>query len=117
MTAVGDLFEIDLSELDLDHTEPRRSPSRSGAPVAEGGETLTNVVDKDDRAAAWVTSERTAWQYVTAMHAAAVGGPRTPIRGIVEDVEDMREHLTRERDEARARVEELERRLERRKSG
>ena len=55
--------------------------------------------------------ERTAWQYVTAMHAAAVGGARRPIRGIVEDVEDMRAQLTRERDEARARVAELERQL------
>jgi hypothetical protein len=52
-----------------------------------------------------------AWQYVTAMHAAAVGGARRPIRGIVEDVEDMRARLTRERDEARARVAELERQL------
>jgi hypothetical protein len=58
-----------------------------------------------------VKSERTAWQYVTAMHAAAVGGPRAPIRGIVEDVEDMREGLMRERDVACARVAELERRL------
>ncbi len=55
--------------------------------------------------------ERTAWQYVTAMHAAAVGGARRPIRGIVEDVEDMRARLTRERDEAQARVAELEARL------
>ena len=45
---------------------------------------------------------------MTAMHAAAVGGARRPIRGIVEDVEDMRARLTRERDEARARVAELE---------
>jgi hypothetical protein len=55
--------------------------------------------------------ERTAWQYVTAMHAAAVGGARRPIRGMVEDVEDMRLRLTRERDEAEARVAELERQL------
>jgi hypothetical protein len=55
--------------------------------------------------------ERTAWQYVSAMHAAAVGSARRPIRGIVEDVVDMRVRLTRERDEARARVGELERQL------
>jgi hypothetical protein len=55
--------------------------------------------------------ERTAWQYVTAMHAAAVGAARPPIRGMVEDVEDMRVRLTGERDEARARVAELERQL------
>lgn len=66
--------------------------------------------------AARVASERTAWQYVTAMHAAAVGGPRAPLRGIVEDVEDMRVQLTRERDVARARVAELERRLAGRKT-
>jgi hypothetical protein len=65
--------------------------------------------------AARVASERTAWQYVTAMHAAAVGRPRAPIRGIVEDVEDMREQLSRERDVARARVAELERQLAGRK--
>ena len=52
--------------------------------------------------------ERTAWQYVTAMHAAAVGSARRPIRGVVEDVEDMRVRLTRDRDEAWARVAELE---------
>jgi hypothetical protein len=63
-----------------------------------------------------VENERTAWLYVTAMHAAAVGGPRVPIRGIVEDVEDMRSQLTRERDEARARVAALEKRLARRES-
>ena len=62
-------------------------------------------------AEACAKSERTAWQYVTAMHAAALGGARRPIRGLVEDVEDMRVRLTRERDEARARVAELERRL------
>ena len=45
------------------------------------------------------------------MHAAALGVARRPIRGLVEDVEDMRVRLTRERDEARARVAELERRL------
>jgi hypothetical protein len=56
-------------------------------------------------------SARTAWQYVAAMHAAALGAARRPIRGIVEDVEDMRVRLTRERDEARARVAELERQL------
>ena len=61
-----------------------------------------------DTARACAKCERTAWQYVTAMHAAAVGGARRPIRGIVEDVEDMRARLTRERDEARARVAELE---------
>lgn len=65
--------------------------------------------------AARVASERTAWQYVTAMHAAAVGGPRAPIRGIVEDVEDMRIQLTQERDVARARVAALERQIEGRK--
>jgi len=62
-------------------------------------------------ATACARSERTAWQYVTAMHAAALGGARRPIRGLVEDVEDMRVRLTRERDEARARVAELERQL------
>jgi len=62
-------------------------------------------------AEACAKSERTAWQYVTAMHSAAVGGARRPIRGIVEDVEDMRARLTRERDEARARAADLERRL------
>lgn len=62
-------------------------------------------------AEACAKSARTAWQYVTAMHAAALGGARRPIRGLVEDVEDMRERLTRERDQARARVAELERRL------
>ena len=62
-------------------------------------------------AEACAQSARTAWQYVTAMHAAALGGARRPIRGLVEDVEDMRVRLTRERDEARARVAELERRL------
>jgi len=55
--------------------------------------------------------ERTAWQYVSAMHAAAVGAARPPIRGMVEDVEDTRVRLTGERDEARARVAELERQL------
>ena len=70
---------------------------------------------RGDGAAARIQSERTAWAYVTAMHAAAVGGPRAPIRGIVEDVEDMREQLIRERDVARARVAALERQLERRK--
>jgi len=65
--------------------------------------------------AARVASERTAWAYVTAMHAAAVGGARAPIRGIVEDVEDMRVQLTRERDVARARVAALERQIEGRK--
>jgi hypothetical protein len=62
-------------------------------------------------AEACAKSARTAWQYVTAMHAAALGGAQRPIRGLVEDVEDMRVRLTRERDEARARVAELERRL------
>ena len=62
-------------------------------------------------AEACAKSERTAWQYVTAMHAAALGVARRPIRGLVEDVEDMRVRLTRERDEARARVAELERQL------
>lgn len=66
-------------------------------------------------AASVVHSERTAWAYVTAMHAAAVGGPRTPIRGIVEDVEDMRATLIRERDEARAHVAKLEREVGRRR--
>ena len=82
-------------------------PTTTTAAKAEHGE--------GDGAAARVASERTAWQYVTAMHAAAVGGPRAPIRGIVEDVEDMREQLTRERDVARARVAELERQLTGRK--
>lgn len=49
------------------------------------------------------------------MHAAAVGGPRTPIRGIVEDVEDMRATLIRERDDARDRVARLEKQLGRRR--
>jgi len=40
----------------------------------------------------------------------------SPVRGIVEDAEDMRVRLTRERDEARALVAELEKRLERRSS-
>ena len=62
--------------------------------------------------AARVASERTAWAYVTAMHAAAVGGARAPIRGIVEDIEDMRVQLTRERDVARARVAALEKQIE-----
>jgi hypothetical protein len=62
-------------------------------------------------AEACAKSERTVWQYVAAMHAAALGGVRRPIRGLVEDVEDMRARLTRERDEARARVAELEARL------
>ena len=62
----------------------------------------------DARVEACTRCVRTAWQYVTLMHAAAVGGPRRPLRGIVEDVEDMRSRLTRERDEARARVAELE---------
>lgn len=70
---------------------------------------------QDDGAAGRVQSERTAWAYVTAMHAAAVGGPRTPIRGIVEDVEDMRATLIRERDEARDRASRLERQLGRRR--
>jgi hypothetical protein len=64
-----------------------------------------------DGAATRVASERTAWAYVTAMHAAAVGGPRAPLRGIVEDVADMRATLIRERDEARARVLRLEARV------
>jgi hypothetical protein len=81
------------------------------ARVANGGD-----ADRDRKAEAWVRSERTARQYVTAMPAAAAGGPRTPIRGMVEDVEDMRATLTSERDEARARVVELEAQLERRKS-
>jgi uncharacterized protein with von Willebrand factor type A (vWA) domain len=82
-------------------------PSRS--------ETPTKGSDQDG-ATARVADQRTAWQYVTALYEAAVGGPRAPIRGIVEDVQDMRTQLIRERDEARARVAELERRLERREA-
>jgi hypothetical protein len=74
---------------------PRPAPSRRGTALATE----------------CARCERTAWQYVIAMHAAAVGGARRPIRGIVEDVEDMRARLTRERDEARARVAELERQV------
>ncbi len=81
--------------IDLCYGPPRSAPRRREAALDE----------------ACAKSERTAWQYVTAMHAAALGGARRPIRGMVEDVEDMRVRLTRERDEARARVAELEKRL------
>jgi len=78
--------------IDLCYGPARCAGLRRGTALAEAG----------------AKSERTAWQYVTAMHAAALGGARRPIRGIVEDVEDMRARLTRERDEARARVADLE---------
>jgi cell division septum initiation protein DivIVA len=84
-----------LPSIDLCYGPPRSTERRRDLALAE----------------ACAKSERTAWQYVTAMHAAALGGARRPIRGMVEDVEDMRVRLTRERDEARARVAELERRL------
>jgi hypothetical protein len=86
------------------------------AAMPEAARVATSSLNERGWATAWAASERTAWQYVTAMHAAAVGGPRAPIRGIVEDVEDMRVRLTRERDEARALAAELEKRLERRSS-
>ena len=96
-----------------------RLPCRAGGDVRRGARGRDRPLLRAGRAAAagpalaeaCAKSERTAWQYVTAMHAAALGGARRPIRGLVEDVEDMRVRLTRERDEARARVAELERRL------
>jgi len=88
-------------------------PNSSGEQPVDASAISLEMEHQDRVRAACVASAREAWQYVTAMHAAAVGGPRAPIRGIVEDVEDMRVRLTRERDEARALAAELEKRLER----
>jgi hypothetical protein len=101
VTAESDLADaIERCFGECASTEPRadivngpRRERAEGPPAAEGDSEWVEIdlgalcdaarEVRGDESAARVSSERTAWAYVTAMHAAAMGGPRAPIRGIV----------------------------------